>query len=260
MRARLARHMTTLPTVQPSARRDEWNRAYEAHQNALFWPNEHLVRFVATRLRRRLTLDEFEDVTPFDHTSPRVFDLGCGMGRHLAFAVEMGFDAYGIDLSEVAVAHAREWLGRLGVARADQRALVGMADDLPWPDGFFDAAVSHAVLDSMPFEVACRATVELHRVLRPGAWVYVDLIASEADEAREEVVTARHETGTVQSYFDFPKVERLLAPWFRIDQCCLVSVAPVVGGRRSDRWHVVAQRDDHADARLGRRAAVGRPV
>ena len=212
-----------------------WDQAYRKHQNALFWPNEHLVRFIATRLRQRLTLDAFKDVNILP-PNPKVLDLGCGMGRHLAYLTEMRFAAYGIDLSDVAVTHASEWLRRLGVN--EPRAMSGSVSTLPWDDGTFDAAVSHAVLDSMPYAVAEAAVKELRRVVRPGGWLYVDLIASPDGAAFEEVVTGSHESGTVQSYFDTAKIYRLLS-LFEIDELYLSSTNAVIGARNSARWHVI---------------------
>jgi ubiquinone/menaquinone biosynthesis C-methylase UbiE len=214
-----------------------WNEAYRKHQNALFWPNEHLVRFVATRLRQRLTLDTFKDVAVLP-SDPKVLDLGCGMGRHLVYLTEMRFAAYGIDLSDFAVAHASEWMRRIGVD--DLRAITGSASMLPWDDGTFDAAVSHAVLDSMPFVVAEAAVRELRRVVKPGGWVYVDLIASTNGVALEEVVTGSHETGTVQSYFDTAKIDRLLSV-FEVDELYLSTTNAVRGARQSARWHVICR-------------------
>lgn len=215
--------------------RSAWNESYDRNQNALFWPNEHLVRFVATRLRRRLTLDSFEDLTALDRDA-KVLDLGCGMGRHLAYLVEMGFVPSGIDLSDRAVAHAVEWMSRLGL---DNLSIVtGSVETLPWKSGTFDAAVSHAVLDSMPYRVAESAVKEVRRVVKPGGWVYVDLIAG--DTASETLVTGAHEKGTIQSFFDFAKVERLLSP-FKIDECYLARCEPIIGGRESARWHVICR-------------------
>ena len=79
----------------------------------------------------------------------------------------MGMDAYGLDLSEVAVSIAREWATRAGVAGAEERIRTGDAGALPWPDAFFDVVVSHGTLDSMPFETA-RAGVFLAGVVCGG--------------------------------------------------------------------------------------------
>lgn len=212
-----------------------WDSSYTKHQNALFWPNEHLVRFVASRLRRRLTLDRFEE--PYDlPVGAKALDLGCGMGRHLAFLTEMGFSAYGIDLSEVAVAHASEWMRRLGIN--DERVFVGSASSLPWEDGTFDTAVSHAVLDSMPYYEAIAAVKELRRVVKPGGWIYVDLISAENHAAYEEIVTGPHEIGTVQSFFSKAKIEDLFSG-FDIRELYLERTHAVIGNRKSSRWHVI---------------------
>lgn len=42
----------------------------------------------------------------------KVYDLGCGLGRHLLFFAQMGFDVCGSDLSEWAVEGSKKTLGR----------------------------------------------------------------------------------------------------------------------------------------------------
>lgn len=58
------------------------------------------------------------------HSGDRVLDVGCGGGRHLGAMLELGFDAYGVDLSESLLNQAyrrREMRHRL--IRADMRAM-----------------------------------------------------------------------------------------------------------------------------------------
>lgn len=66
------------------------------------------------------------------HRAPgRLLDVGCATGEFLARARELGWEPYGVDLSEHAVRYAREhW--RLEVS-------TGELEDVPYPDGFFDA-------------------------------------------------------------------------------------------------------------------------
>ena len=66
------------------------------------------------------------------HRAPgRILDVGCATGEFLALARELGWEPYGVDLSEHAVRYAREhW--KLDVS-------VGELEDVACPDGFFDA-------------------------------------------------------------------------------------------------------------------------
>ena len=57
--------------------------------------------------RYRLVMDAFSPL--FDEgRGRRLFDFGCGSGSFLEIAHELGFDGYGVDLSESSIEHARQ--------------------------------------------------------------------------------------------------------------------------------------------------------
>ena len=233
-----------LGAVRMKDRRDLWEESYRRRENFLFYPNEEVIRFAARHVRRRVGLDAFADVDP---TVRKILDLGCGVGRHMAFIHEMGLHPWGIDLSAEAVAVARGWLSARGLAEADSRAVQGDVRHLPWEDDHFDAVLSHAVLDSMPFDFAAQAVGECARVLRADGLFYCDLISGDEtgrspDFADEVVVDKSHERGTIQSYFDPAKIERLLQPHFTLQSSTLVRHIDGASGRHRGRWHVVSRR------------------
>jgi SAM-dependent methyltransferase len=224
---------STLCPEMTDLRQAAWDQSYARLENHLFWPHEEVVRFVSRYVRRRVGPAEFVDVLPGLAERPRLLDLGCGLGRHVAFADEIGLEGYGIDLSEVAIKRGRAWLGTDRLVAGDARAL-------PWEDAFFSVAVSHGVLDSMPFTVARDAVAEVHRVLGPGGLFYADLVAG--GDAEEVVVAEGHEAGTVQSYFDEARLGDLFADRFTtLDRVLVTHERPT---SRSSRWHVVLRRED----------------
>ncbi|MGB0971451.1 MAG: class I SAM-dependent methyltransferase [Mycobacterium sp.] len=109
-----------------------------------------------------------------EHSSIRVLDVGCGRGDTVAWLVEQGFDAFGIDVRQEYVANGRAYLGpdRLSV-------LEGTA--YPYPDDYFDIVISDEVfehvadLDELAREVA-RTTkpggVGLH--VFPAKWTLIE--------------------------------------------------------------------------------------
>jgi SAM-dependent methyltransferase len=223
-----------------------WDDSYRRHENFLFYPHEEVIRFFARRIRRRIAPGRFHDIHPKAATG-RLLDLGCGIGRHVLFGLTMGVDAYGVDLSEVAIASARDWLRRDGHADAERRCVVGDVAALPWPDGTFTFAVSHGVLDSMPFAVAQAGVRELHRVIEPGGLLYCDLISGDesgrpADFAGEALVEKDHEKGTVQSYFNRDKIDELIGEHFKLLECAIIRRTDILTGRHASRWHLVAER------------------
>lgn len=224
----------------------DWDKSYENRDNFVFYPHEEVIRFVSKYVRKRIALGEFRDVAP-NSAQGSVLDLGCGIGRHVMYCHEMGLDTYGIDLSDEAVRVARKWAGQQGFPEPERRIQQGDIRHLPWDDEFFLYAVSHGVLDSMPFEIARAACVELARVMPVDGLFYCDLISG--DDSRharefsgEEIVRTTHEQGTVQLYFNLTKILSMIEGAFEIDECNLVRRENVLRGGYTSRYHLVLRR------------------
>lgn len=95
----------------------------------------------------------------------RVVDGACGDGRHLVPLAQLGFDVWGATSGDPGRARARlaEVLGD-----AADRVVQAAPDALDRADASADWGV--VALD----EGLDRALVEMARVLRPGAWVWVE--------------------------------------------------------------------------------------
>lgn len=224
----------------------EWDRSYGNRDNFVFYPHEEVIRFVSKFIRKRVGLREFSDVVT-DACQKRILDLGCGIGRHVIYCHEMGMEAYGVDLSSAAVSVARQWADTVGMPQPSTRIVQGDIRHLPWADEYFQCAVSHGVLDSMPFEIARAACVELARVMPAGGIFYCDLISG--DDSRhareycgEEVVTTAHEQGTIQLYFNFAMIQSMIGDIFEIEECNLIRRENALRGGYSSRYHVVLRR------------------
>jgi SAM-dependent methyltransferase len=224
---------------------DAWDASYGRGENHLFWPAEELVRFAARHVRRR-TVEGWQDRISFD-PPPRALDLGCGLGRHVAFLDELGCEAWGIDHSATAVEQGRGWLARRGSQHLSERLVVGDAGAMPWPDGHFRVVVSHGVLDSMPSSVAAAAISECHRLLSAEGLAYIDLVSGDDGQhgrefAGELTVPSGHEAGTIQRYFNWSAIERLLAGRFQIIDATHVLRADALRPGAAARWHLVLRR------------------
>jgi ubiquinone/menaquinone biosynthesis C-methylase UbiE len=91
----------------------------------------------------------------------KVLELGCGTGVFLEKVAACGADIVGIDLSDELLARARTRLAGARNVTLDQ----GNAEDLPYPDGTFDAAYGSSILHHLDLAAALAA---VHRVLKPG--------------------------------------------------------------------------------------------
>jgi SAM-dependent methyltransferase len=220
----------------------EWENSYRNRDNFVFYPHEEVIRFVSRNVRKKIGLGEFRDVVP-DAAQTRILDLGCGIGRHVIYCHEMGLEAYGVDLSATAVQVAVAWAAEKGMGEPERKIKQGDIRQLPWDDGYFDFAVSHGVLDSMPFEIARGACEELARKMRHGGLFYCDLISGDdsrhaREYAGEEVVSTQHERDTIQLYFNLPTIRTLVADLFEIDECILIRREDVLRGGHASRYHL----------------------
>lgn len=87
----------------------------------------------------------------------RILDVGCGIGFYVRRLRDYSDEVYGVDVDPEKVAEASETLPNIQVASAER---------LPFPDGFFDVALSHEVLEHVDDDG--QSVAEALRVLKPG--------------------------------------------------------------------------------------------
>lgn len=94
-----------------------------------------------------------------DFTGRKVLDVGCGTGRLVAALADGGARVWGVDASPEMVEEARRTVGSRGGVR------VGVAEELPFKDGWFERAVMRLVAHHVDRPRSFR---EIRRVLAPG--------------------------------------------------------------------------------------------
>jgi tellurite methyltransferase len=100
-----------------------------------------------------------------------VFDLGCGVGRHVIYLGGRGFNMAGADIAPTGVQRTDAACAERGLA-FDGRVCDMMT--LPWPDGSFDAALSTSTIHHALRANIQRTLAEVWRILRPGGLLLVD--------------------------------------------------------------------------------------
>lgn len=127
-----------------------WNELHTLQRHLLHYPSEEVVRFLAAAEKQ----------------GRRDFlDIGCGAGRHMRLAGELGLYVSGVDSSESAVEIAAEW----------GNAQVGEMTALPYEDATFDVAVAFGALYYATFPDLLKSVSELHRILEPGGIALISL-------------------------------------------------------------------------------------
>jgi SAM-dependent methyltransferase len=101
-------------------------------------------------------------------THPRAIDLGCGTGANVVYLQQQGFDAHGVDFSEVAIGKARARAARAGV---EPTFVVGdlTAPDITGIEGPFDFIIDFGTLDDLRGDARRAMAATVTRLSRPGS-------------------------------------------------------------------------------------------
>ena len=200
----------------------------------------------------------------------KVIDVGCGPGGIHPRLVQAGAQVTGVDASPGMVTEARQQSERLNL---HAEILVGDAQQLPFPDDQFDAALCCHMLYHVP-DIA-KALSEIRRVVKSGGRVLISTNAADhcarlnelhAQAARElgyvPVVGAQIETGRfsldhlplVQSIFPTVVLHRLPNAFI------FPTVDSALAYYASGRVDAVERRADQSDHRAPLIARVGKMV
>jgi ubiquinone/menaquinone biosynthesis C-methylase UbiE len=120
--------------------------------------------------------------------SGRVIEIGSGTGPNFRLYPDAVSELVAVEPEDYLRAKAEDTAARVG---RRIHVVDAVAEDLPFENGSFDAAVAAQVLCSVPSQAA--ALVELRRVLRPGGELhfYEHVIARERRYARFQRLAAR---------------------------------------------------------------------
>jgi SAM-dependent methyltransferase len=145
----------------------------------------------------------------------RVLNIGVGSGQLERIAAAKGVEIWSLDPSERSI---RRLQASLDIG---DRARAGYSQEMPFPDGHFDAVVMSEVLEHLEDDVLDRTLDEVGRVLRPGGR-FIGTVPAREDLAASLVVCPCcghqfHRWGH-RSSFDSDKLRRLLETRFRVER------------------------------------------
>lgn len=104
----------------------------------------------------------------------RLLDVGCGTGRNLVALTELGWDVYGVDISEAAVQSARSQFGH--------RVRHGDLKSISYSDGSFDVVLFSHSLEHMYSPVS--VLQEVRRILSDEGRLIITLPNAGSSERR----------------------------------------------------------------------------
>jgi ubiquinone/menaquinone biosynthesis C-methylase UbiE len=102
------------------------------------------------------------ETAAFDNT---VLEIGCGVGNNIIPIAKLGYEAYGIDISDYAILEAKK---RLLQENVKIELVSGNVEKLPYESNFFSFVIDRSVLTCTSPEVIAQSLNEILRVLKPG--------------------------------------------------------------------------------------------
>ncbi|MGE3609164.1 MAG: class I SAM-dependent methyltransferase [Bacteriovoracaceae bacterium] len=95
----------------------------------------------------------------------KALELGCGPGSNIWFLSREGFEAYGVDISPVAISKANERLKSEGLTA---QLVTGSITNLPYENDYFDFVIDNACVYCLNEASTKIVMKEVHRVLKKG--------------------------------------------------------------------------------------------
>jgi SAM-dependent methyltransferase len=115
----------------------------------------------------------------------KIIDVGCGYGRNIVYFLRNGYEVFGIDQNEEAVAEVQRLSKELHPANPIENFQVAFVEEMPFEDATFDLAICSAVLhfaeNKKHFE---KMLVSIWRVLQPGGFLFARLASDIGIENR----------------------------------------------------------------------------
>ena len=125
-------------------------------------------------------IDDLESELILSVLKPRekdlILDVGCGTGNYSLKLAKFGCNVVGIDPSKDMIERAVEKSKNLGLSNV--RFEVARAENIPFPDGYFDAVVSVTAIEF--FKSVERSVREMFRVLKEKGRLVIGTINRES--------------------------------------------------------------------------------
>jgi len=127
----------------------------------------------------------------------RVYDMGCGLGRHTILLAKQGFSVVASDVSSRALESTEQ---KLKAAKLQGRVVRADMSSIPFPDEHFDAILAIAVMEHNTRAEIEKTISKIFRSLRPGGLVLASFLPRTRWIRRDDAELDMVEDNTLRSY------------------------------------------------------------
>ena len=205
--------------------KDAWDCSYENGDNDLKFPSEEIIRSFHKNVHSYASTLSGEKLS--------VLDFGCGAGRNTQIFDINKYDVIGYDLSTIAIS--------LASARFPKCYFTTNKDE--YLSRKYHIAVADSCLDSMPWIDAVSSGTDIYNSLHANGFFVLSLLESDSkkseyDGMNDILIKDEFEKNTMQIYFDWVRIERLLLPMFEIVSAYKVTHTSPNGDLFFSRWFI----------------------
>ena len=224
--------------------KQKWDESYNSFDNYIFFPKEEVVKFLNKFVRKKIGDNSFKDILLINGNGRNIvrgLDYGCGIGRITMLMHEFNIDSYGLDISKRAIIKAKNLFPELR-----NKFNVNDGKTIPFKNSHFDISVCDSVIDSMHYDVAVNVIKELERVT--DNLIFISVISGDDSEhyreySDEEIVQTAHEKNTVQSWYNWTKINNLISNTsLKIKCASLVMEESLMERYKSGRYNLVLEK------------------
>ncbi len=175
----------------------------------------------------------------------KIYDLGCGTGRHLVYLAKQGFSMYGADISDTGLSYTYKWLEEEGL-----KAELVNSDmtEILYPDEFFDVVISIFVMYHNTLDNIEKTVGEIYRVLKPKGLAFVNLNSKrdrkyghgEEIEKDTFITSVSADAGVLHHFFDEESARELFDDFDILS--IKLSERKLEGTKLHSNWDILAEK------------------
>jgi SAM-dependent methyltransferase len=223
----------------------EWDNEYK--QKLLLSPST-VPQTDVVRFSRWLKKEYKKAGTPLDMEEVTVLDLGSGSGRNSLYFAGQGATVFGYEIADTAIALAKK------TARHAELPMTFLKHDIgtvyPIRASTVDIVLDVTSTNSLTDAARKIYLQEVHRILKPGGFLFVRALSTEGDQHAKRLVVdfpgpdpdtyVHPDIRIVEKVFSRESFVATYAPFFTIHLLDRTSHYPLVAGRRYKRQYWIA--------------------